>query len=522
MSGKKLVMIADDDVNIRTVLHKYLEAKNYDIVEAEDGDMAIDMIENQKIMPDLIVLDIMMPGKNGFEVCEHLRAHKLYSLIPILMLTALSTPESVIKGLSLGADDYIKKPFNLEEVQIRIDNILKKGSVSETIKKITEEYKAAADSLSREGLPHIDKLTKLPVLPAIFETLRKKYKDGFYIVYIDTGEVLKYEKIFNWKIIDDFIFKLSGHINEFINSKYYNALIGVKKVYAGDFIVFFSLEHIDIFRIIEELKTCLREKIKEEFPFFEEYQEYVYIEGHYFNREENSRFERAIYQNIYELLAKIEENKRKGVDFAYLSAVSGNVEIKKENVVSIDDKSIGYFVKFMFEKVNVNEIFRFYDDDSKVSTVYRTLIEKAADALDRNTDFFIPVNKAALGEEFLFLVREKKLPQNFIFSFDDIDVSREFFHYREFLEMLKYLNYRIAIFNFGTTSSNFDSIMALKPDYIFLHHMITKDIERNYIKQDLIKSLINVQDKLKTEIIGNEMNRDILKEIGVKYFRGGI
>ncbi|MCK5225062.1 response regulator, partial [Candidatus Calescamantes bacterium] len=69
MSGKKLVMIADDDVNIRTVLHKYLEAKNYDIVEAEDGDMAIDMIENQKIMPDLIVLDIMMPGKNGFEVC---------------------------------------------------------------------------------------------------------------------------------------------------------------------------------------------------------------------------------------------------------------------------------------------------------------------------------------------------------------------------------------------------------------------------------------------------------------------
>ncbi len=121
MSEKKKVLLADDEEDIKAVVQLFLESKGYEVITAFDGLSAIDMAQAEK--PDLILLDVMMPVVNGYEVCTRLKADEATRDIPIVMLSAMAQSESVDKGLSAGAVDYIVKPFDparLEEVVRRI------------------------------------------------------------------------------------------------------------------------------------------------------------------------------------------------------------------------------------------------------------------------------------------------------------------------------------------------------------------------------------------------------------------
>ncbi len=121
MSEKKKVLLADDEEDIKAVVQLFLESKGYEVITAFDGLSAIDMAQAEK--PDLILLDVMMPVVNGYEVCTRLKADEATRDIPIVMLSAMAQSESVDKGLSAGAVDYIVKPFDparLEEVVRRV------------------------------------------------------------------------------------------------------------------------------------------------------------------------------------------------------------------------------------------------------------------------------------------------------------------------------------------------------------------------------------------------------------------
>jgi len=118
--GKKKILLADDEEDIKTVIKLYLESKGYDVVTSYDGLDTLDKVKAEK--PDLILLDIMMPVINGFEVCKQLKADENTSHIPIVMLSAASHSDSVEQAMKAGAVDYIMKPFEPP----RIEAILKK------------------------------------------------------------------------------------------------------------------------------------------------------------------------------------------------------------------------------------------------------------------------------------------------------------------------------------------------------------------------------------------------------------
>jgi len=115
------VLVAEDDVRQATVIRRYLEREGHTALVVHDGRAAID--EARRRPPDLLVLDVMMPGESGFDFAQSLRAG---SNVPILMLTARDAAESRIKGLEMGADDYLSKPFEPRELSLRIANILKR------------------------------------------------------------------------------------------------------------------------------------------------------------------------------------------------------------------------------------------------------------------------------------------------------------------------------------------------------------------------------------------------------------
>lgn len=134
MMVKQKVLIVDDEVSIQELIRFNLDQAGFDTEVASDGLEAVEMYESYK--PDLIVLDLMLPGKDGYDVCKEIRRT---SNVPIIMLTAKETELERVLGLELGADDYMTKPFSPLELVARIKAVLRRASGQET--QDENEYK---------------------------------------------------------------------------------------------------------------------------------------------------------------------------------------------------------------------------------------------------------------------------------------------------------------------------------------------------------------------------------------------
>ena len=117
------VLVVDDDSTVREVVVDYLRNAGHDVHEASDGAGALEAV--QQVATDLVVLDVMMPGIDGLEVCRRLRQH---SDVPVVLLTALGSEQDRVVGLEIGADDYVTKPFSPRELVLRVDSILRRSS----------------------------------------------------------------------------------------------------------------------------------------------------------------------------------------------------------------------------------------------------------------------------------------------------------------------------------------------------------------------------------------------------------
>jgi len=117
------VLVVDDDSTVREVVVDYLRNAGHDVHEAADGAGALEAV--QQVATDLVVLDVMMPGIDGLEVCRRLRQH---SDVPVVLLTALGSEQDRVVGLEIGADDYVTKPFSPRELVLRVDSILRRSS----------------------------------------------------------------------------------------------------------------------------------------------------------------------------------------------------------------------------------------------------------------------------------------------------------------------------------------------------------------------------------------------------------
>lgn len=120
------ILIVEDDPHILLGLEEVLKSEGFEVSSCNRGDRALDAVAKHK--PSLLVLDIMLPGLNGYDVCKQLRARKL--TIPILMLTAKSQELDKVVGLDVGADDYVAKPFGVRELLARINALLRRSGVS--------------------------------------------------------------------------------------------------------------------------------------------------------------------------------------------------------------------------------------------------------------------------------------------------------------------------------------------------------------------------------------------------------
>ncbi|MDF5709771.1 MAG: response regulator [Nostoc sp. S4] len=157
--SRGIVLVVDDNPANLQVLSSFLDQSSFEVWAARSGEKALGRLENDDL-PDLILLDVMMPGLDGFETCKQLKSNPRVQDIPVIFMTALAETADKVKGLQLGAVDYITKPFQYEEVLVRIENHLKLRNLTKTlISKNAELQQTQTQLIQAEKVAALGQLT---------------------------------------------------------------------------------------------------------------------------------------------------------------------------------------------------------------------------------------------------------------------------------------------------------------------------------------------------------------------------
>jgi DNA-binding response OmpR family regulator len=205
------ILYAEDELFLGKIVKESLQTRGFDVHMESDGAKAIDTFK--RVMPDVCVLDVMLPNKDGFEIAEEIR--KINTTVPILFLTAKTHTADVVKGFTLGGNDYIRKPFSMEELIVRIENVLRK--------KEGKAVNISADSIrigkyffytNRQLLVNDKEEKKLSYRESELLKILYENRDGI----IERKNILNLlwgnDSFFNSRNLDVYITKIRGYIKE--------------------------------------------------------------------------------------------------------------------------------------------------------------------------------------------------------------------------------------------------------------------------------------------------------------------
>lgn len=181
---KHTILVADDEKHILKLVQIPLQGMGYDIILASNGNEAWDKM--QEHIPSLVISDVMMPGKNGFELLELARENPKTRTIPFILLTARSTIQDKLKGFESGADDYLTKPFHIQELIARVRTILQRVEAVTQI-KTDQENGGFYGNLQQVSLPTLLQMLDMGWKTGVI-TLRQDSETGY--IYISEGQVV--------------------------------------------------------------------------------------------------------------------------------------------------------------------------------------------------------------------------------------------------------------------------------------------------------------------------------------------
>src|SRR4051812_43680350 len=169
---KKKILVVDDHEDNIELLRARLEARGYEVYGANDGQAALEQVD--KVCPDLILLDVMMPKMDGMEVVRRLKSNASLPFIPVIMQTALDSTENKVEGLDAGADDYITKPINFAELEARVNSLLRIKGLQSSLAAREKELKELNDKLRQISLT--DGLTQVENRRSLEERLNDMWQ----------------------------------------------------------------------------------------------------------------------------------------------------------------------------------------------------------------------------------------------------------------------------------------------------------------------------------------------------------
>ena len=528
MSAK--ILIVDDIALNRMTIKLSLKEEDYTFIEAKDGKEAIQKALAE--VPDLILMDAMMPVMDGFEATQEIRKIDEIQRIPILMITSLDSKEDKIRALECGVNDFINKSFDKLELKARCKSYIETS-------KLNKRYILASINAG-SGYPN-----KLALLKDIHQEETKS--PGLFLLHMDNYTLN--ENFFGSDIAE----KLD---KIFLNTlKQFSALLPSHTIYHisnGEYAILVDVENFETSRV-EAFCANLIEHVKKSRFTYDIYEFYVNITMSYANTEKQTLFEDTNAILSVALQEKKEYMLANGIIDKLKESIKENLKILKVIKQALkDDKIIPFFQPIYNNKtgaVNRYEaLVRMYDENydivfpqpyfleaSKKGKLYpyitKLLMEKVIKKI-RENGCEISINLSSLDiedpimREFLLeeLERNKDVTDKIIFELLEDKETDSYDIVKEFIHTAKSYGVKIAIDDFGSGFSNFIRIIEFEPDIIKLDGSLIKDIARSKACRQTVETIKIFADKIgaKTvaEYVCDREIFDIINEIGIDYSQG--
>lgn len=516
MSHQSKILIADDDPSIVRLLQKYLEPLEIEILVAHDGHEALEIARDR--LPEIILLDVMMPGRSGWDVCQAIKGVRRTRDIMIVLITAKGDVRDRLTGLQAGADDYLVKPFEKNDVTWRVSRLLdlvqrrrlddRSGHLEDQIDDLLE-----------------DPATGLPAVSLAMSKVREMLieKQFLGILHVDVEQFERIEEEYGWAFFDEFLRRAAEVVID--EAARLGALPALNRVGSSAFFLFAPPPEEGSFQGMmntasTEIQEHLNEAMKQRFPHLASGEVAFFVGSAIITYSPQIRLERQIYRGLQLASDAVrqEEKKRKQEMVEEMREIirENSVKTVYQPIVNASDCSIyGYELLTRGPESssfrNSDMLFAFARENGMAWDLEKVAINSMVENLKKqrgpgNRKCLINLEAETLeafADNFDAMVTFfTDHPGQFVFELTERAWIEDYAAFRDVLQKLREHGIGIAIDDAGSGYASLEAIASLAPDYLKITKGLISTIGSEPIKQDLIKLLVELAHKINAKTIG--------------------
>src|SRR5438132_185256 len=539
MSDRPLVLIADDDEDVVQLLKVYLRPLDCDFLQAKDGEEALAIAQSR--LPAVVLLDVMMPKRSGWEVCQALKAVQRTSKIAVVLITGRGDVKDRLTGLQLGADDYLVKPFNPDQVVKRVARLL--GRRTETVFPETEVPARPAEALL------VDRATGLPTVPIVLDRLKEILieQSEIGIVYVDIEQFEAIEAEYGWAFFDEFVRRAAQIIGTEARTRFPQAIVASNLVGGSSFFIFFETHGTDLRQeaafdvVANELRQKLVDTMREQFPQMQQGQIGFFVGAARIDYKPQIRLERQVYQGMQtaaDAVRDAEQQRKKQLSRELRDIIRRRrVTTLFQPIVWARESAVfGYEI---LTRGPAHSSFRNSDmlfsfaREAKLAWGLEAIALECAVRRLRSFDLgdrkFLLNLEAEMFSQSEFRIHDvvkffSEHRGHFVFELTERAAIEDYNVFRRLLDEFRSQGIEMAIDDAGSGYASLEAIAALAPDYLKVTKGLVSTLAAEPIKQDLVRMLVDLSAKIGAKTIAEGIETteeyEACRELGIDLLQG--
>ncbi|HXG59225.1 MAG TPA: EAL domain-containing protein [Thermoanaerobaculia bacterium] len=540
MPERPVVLIADDHDDVAALLEMYLRPLDCDILVARDGEEALAVAQNR--LPDIVLLDVMMPKRSGWEVCQALKAVQRTASIAVVLVTGRGDVKDRLTGLQVGADDYLVKPFNRDEVVRRIRALLSRRR---------DSRQATTPEGARSALENLllDRASGLPTVPMVLDRVKEILieQGEVGVVFVDIEQFEEIEAEYGWAFFDEFLRRAGDIVAAEARERFRNAIVAAQRVGGSSFFVFFETlgEETSHEGTLDFAANELREKLvdamRDRFPAMQQEQIGFFVGAARIDYRPQIRLERQVYHGMQvaaDAVRDAEQQRKKQLTREIRDIIRRKrVTTLFQPIVRASDSSVfGYEIltrgpsNSSFR--NSDMLFAFARETRLAWALEAIALEEAlrrlreVEMLDRK--FLLNLEAEMFGRsefrihEMVSFFSEHR--GHFVLEITERAAIDDYATFRRRVDEFREQDIEVAIDDAGSGYASLEAIAALAPDYLKITKGLVSTLAAEPIKQDLVRMLVELAAKIgaKTIAEGIETRSEYewCRDLGIDLLQG--
>lgn len=539
MSERPVLLIADDNDEVLALLRVYLRPLDCEILVARDGEEALAIAQTR--LPEVVLLDVMMPKRSGWEVCQALKAVHRTSRIAVVLVTGRGEVKDRLTGLQVGADDYLVKPFNRDEVVKRIAALIERSRVDRT--EETKTNRAAAEGVL------FDRTTGLPTVAMVLDRLKEVLieQSEIGVLFVDIEQFEAIEAEYGWAFFDEFLRRAAEAVSIQAKERFTNPIVAANLVGGSSFYVFFETRGTDLRQessfesTANEMRARLIDVMRGHFPAMQQGQIGFFVGATRLDYRPAIRLERQVYQGMQiasDAVRDAEQQRKKQLSRELRDIIRRKrITTLFQPIVWARDLTVfGYEV---LTRGPAHSSFR--NSDMLFSFAREAKLAWALEAISlecalrRLRSFDLGNRKFLLNlEAEMFAESEFRIHEmvqffsehrgTFVLELTERAAIEDYQVFRRVLDEFRAKGIEVAIDDAGSGYASLEAIAALAPDYLKITKSLVSTLADEPIKQDLVGMLVDLAAKTGAKTLAEGIETveeyEACRDLGVDLIQG--